>query len=300
MINKTAIIILNYNGAQDTIECVKSISCIECPNDIIVVDNASQYDCYKQLKHDLPENVLLIQSGCNLGYAGGNNIGIRYAYDKEYSYICVLNNDTIVVEDFLSECIYELESNRNIAFIGPTIVNYSDGKVQSTGGDININKGFVDCKNGGKEYRREPKIVQSDYIGGACMVFRRDIIDEVGVIPESYFLFYEETEWCYKAMKQGYKNFCLNCTQIVHKGSMSIDKISGLNEYLMSRNRIAFLRRNCPNKVMAFLRYVSLCIKTLLFELFHGEKNFNIIRFYTHGWFKKVDYKKYPFIRIEE
>lgn len=297
---KAAIIILNYNGTEDTIACVNSILDTGCSADIIVVDNASSVSSYEQLTEQLPKNVLLIASDVNLGYAGGNNIGIKYAYDNGYEYICVLNNDTVLMEDFLSPCVVELEKNWDIAFIGPTIVNYSDGKVQSTGGSIDINRAFADCKNAGAEYKAHPRMICSDYIGGACMVFRRDIVKELGMIPESYFLFFEETEWCYRALQHGYRNICLNAVRIRHKGSVSIKKIGGLNEYMMMRNRIAFLRRNHPNKMLAFCIYLFLCFRAVLAAIIKDWSRMKWVRYYTHGWFKKVDTKKYPFLRIVE
>lgn len=295
-----AIIILNYNGTEDTIACVNSILHMKCAADVIVVDNASENSSYMQLREQLPTNVLLLSSNVNLGYAGGNNIGIKYAYNKGYEYICVLNNDTVLMEDFIAPCVSELECNQNFAFVGPTIVNFSDGKVQSTGGNININRASVDCKNAGAEYKSDPRVIPSDYIGGACMVFRRSIIDELGMIPESYFLFFEETEWCYRALKRGYCNICLNSVRIKHKGSVAINKIGGLNEYLMARNRIAFLRRNHPSKMRAFLIYLCCCTKAILTAFLKDWNRIKWVRYYTHGWFKKVDTKKYPFIVIRE
>ena len=297
---KTAIIILNYNGAEDTLACVESIKTVGFPADVIVVDNASVDDSYSVLKTQLPENVVLLSSDVNLGYAGGNNIGIRYALGKGYPYICVLNNDTVATEDFISPCLDKLEENPDIAFIGPTIVNYSDGLVQSTGGNININRAYVDCKNVGIVYTSEPEMIQSDYIGGACMVFRREIAEQLGVIPENYFLFFEETEWCYRAVKAGYRNICLNTVKLRHKGSASIAKIGGLNEYLMTRNKIAFLRRNHPVKAVAFCIYLALCAKAFLATVLKGHKRMCWIRYYSHGWFKRVDLEKYPFIIIKE
>lgn len=295
-----AIIILNYNGAEDTIECVHSIISSKCSADIIVVDNASTDDSLQRMQECLPKNVEMLVSDVNLGYAGGNNIGIQYAYKKGYDFFCVLNNDTVITEDFLSECLIALRENKDIAFVGPTIVNYTDGKIQSTGGNIYINKARVDCKNNGNEYVRTSEMIESGYIGGACMAFCREIIDQIGVIPESYFLFFEETEWCYAALRAGYRNVCLKSTKIQHKGSISIQKIGGLNEYLMARNRIAFLRRNHPSKFVAFMIYIVLCAKAVVSSCLGNSANSALVKYYSHGWFKKVDLDRFPFIKIIE
>ena len=298
--DKAGIIILNYNGYEDTINCVKSLSVIRYPSLIIVIDNCSSNNDYYKLKENLPAEVVLLRTDKNLGYAGGNNVGLKYAVKEGCSFLCILNNDTIVEEDFLTLCIEELIQDKNIGFIGPTLLDYETGLVQSTGGDIFIGKGKVTQKNNGCKASLLPKYIDCDYIGGACIVLRKDILNEIGYIPESYFLFFEETEWCYHAEKLRYHNICLGNTIIIHKGSESINKIEGLANYLFYRNKIAFIRRNCENKLQAFIIYLALLIKNFLLVPRYHNVSLERALACCDGWNKKVNLKKYPFIIINE
>lgn len=298
--NKAGIIILNYNGWEDTIECIKGLSNIKYPLLTIVVDNCSSDDSIKQLQGHLGQNAVLLKSVRNLGYAGGNNIGLKYAIEHGCDYLCVLNNDTVIDEDFLTPCIRELETHIDTGFVGPTLLDYTTGLVQSTGGDIFINKGEVTQKNKNTKYSSLPGRIECGYIGGACIVCRKETIDEIGYIPENYFLFYEETEWCYKYLMKGYKNICLGNTKIYHKGSISINKTTGLNDYLMKRNRIAFIRRNSSSTANAFTIYIALVVGNVL-RLIAGRKDaIRNIKAYHDGWNKKIDLKRFPFIVLKK
>lgn len=297
---KAGIVVLNYNGWQDTIECVKGLANVKYPKLIIVVDNCSSDDSYEELRKRLKQNVVLLKSTHNLGYAGGNNIGLRYALDKGCEYLCILNNDTIIEEDFLTPCIKELEEHSDTGFVGPTLIDYSTGLVQSTGGEIFIDKGKVTQKNRNVKYDMLQARIECDYVGGACIVLRSEYIRQIGFIPECYFLFFEETEWCYRSLKKGYKNICLGKTCIKHKGSVSIKRTVGLNEYLLNRNRIVFLRRNSNTWCHAFIIYMMLVAKNIVRFIAGRRDAISNIKAYHDGWNNKVDLKKYPFIVIKE
>lgn len=306
MINKKKkkifLVILNYNGWQDTIDCVRSLDKLG-PNEfeVVIVDNASTDNSYSILKKAInSSNVVIIRNKINLGYAGGNNMGITYALAQGADFICILNNDTLVEDDFISPCIQILEADATVAFVGPAIVNIHNDLIQSTGGDIFINRAIGTQKNNNKSLKDIPEMIECGYIGGACLLFRADMIDILGLIPESYFLFYEETEWCYQAKRKGYRNLCLGNVMIRHKGSVSIKKTTGLNEYLLNRNRIVFLRRNHPIKAFAFAIYIVLCVKAFLSIYKYGLSRLEYIRYYTDGWLKKVDCRRYPFIVVKE
>ena len=299
MLDKVAVIILNYNNYQDTIECIQGLQAIynEREIEIIVVDNNSQNDSVKQLEKKL-KDITIIASTVNKGYAHGNNIGLKNALAQGYDYLCILNNDTVIEEDFLSPCIEYLEGNSKVGFISPALVEYKQKDlVQSTGGDIFINKGIVTLKNYHKFLSSLPRVIESDYIGGACMVFRSSLIDQVGLIPEIYFLFFEETEWCYRAKKKGFNNVCLTNIFIQHKGSVSIQSISGLQAYLMERNRVVFVKRNIDShlKFTRFLIYIYL--RTIFRIVIGKEKNWEKILFYTDGLLNRVN-KNFSFIDI--
>ncbi|EFX52317.1 glycosyltransferase, group 2 family protein [Streptococcus cristatus ATCC 51100] len=298
--DKVCIVILNYNNCEDTIECVQSLrSAINSEKyKIVIVDNASTNDSVSKLNNILSPIEIIVSSE-NRGYAHGNNIGIKYAEQAGYEYICILNNDTIIDVDFIETCKNELKNSAQVAFVSPALVEYKDNNlIQSTGGDIFINKGIVTLKNHGARRIELPPKIESDYIGGACIMFRTSILKNIGYIPENYFLFFEETEWCYKAQKMGYKNICLTDSYIYHKGSVSIKSVSGLQEYLMARNRVVFVRRNIDSRIKYYCFLIYLFLQQGYHFLLRKNNAKNKIRYYLDGVFNRVD-PSYPFIIVE-
>lgn len=298
--DKVCIVILNYNNFEDTIECVQSLrSAINSEKyKIVIVDNASTNDSVSKLNNILSPIEIIVSSE-NRGYAHGNNIGIKYAEQAGYEYICILNNDTIIDVDFIETCKNELKNSAQVAFVSPALVEYKDNNlIQSTGGDIFINKGIVTLKNHGARRIELPPKIESDYIGGACIMFRTSILKNIGYIPENYFLFFEETEWCYKAQKMGYKNICLTDSYIYHKGSVSIKSVSGLQEYLMARNRVVFVRRNIDSRIKYYCFLIYLFLQQGYHFLLRKNNAKNKIRYYLDGVFNRVD-PSYPFIIVE-
>lgn len=244
------IVILNFNGAEDTAACVECFPANAHRIKLFVVDNASTDGSFERLEHS--EALMargyceLIQTGSNLGYAGGNNVGIRRAIDCGCTHICVLNNDTTVNPAELSKLVDYLDADPACAFVGPVLLE-NDGTgqtVQSAGASINLWTGDVSACSGGADRRSLSGSFPCDYIGGACIMFRAAELTELGVIPECYFLFFEETEWCLRAQRMGRTVVCCADAAIVHKGSASIHQIGGLSGYLLTRNTMRFEARN--------------------------------------------------------
>ena len=296
------IVILNYNNYCDTKECIDGLlkhqSNENYNEKIILVDNHSKDGSGDRLYNDFKNNIIFIKNSVNYGYAAGNNVGIKYAIDHNADFLCVLNNDTLANEDFITPCLRYLEENSDVAFVSPTIENYNNNFVQSTGGDIFFEKGCVTVKNNGSERDNLPQTVESDYLGGACLIFKSELINAIGLIPENYFLFFEETEWCWKAKKQGLHNICITTTYIKHKGSASIDTINGLHAYLMERNRVVFLRRNAPSNFIYMRAIIFLTIKYIKKGIFENKNYFKYLKYMSDGKKNIVD-SKYPFVHIE-
>lgn len=295
------IIILNYNGFSDTKECIESvlkhINGSICK--VVVVDNGSNSNDLIRLrelcnKHSI---IYLIETSNNRGYAGGNNIGIEFARARHFEYICILNNDTIVKSDFLTPCIEVLSSQKKIGFLGPAIIDYETNQIQSSGGEINVLRGRVDLINSGHNPNDilNKGLISCDYVGGACIICRTELIDRIGMIPEDYFLFYEETEWCYKALREGYKNFCITDCSIIHKGSQSTSQYSGLQEYLMARNRVVFVKRNMQSRAKFILFLIYLVFGNVK-RIFKDKERFRpYFKYYLDGLTGRVD-PRYPFV----
>ena len=243
-------VILNFNGADDTIACVECFPADVRGIKLFIVDNASTDDSYERLKRSealaARSYCELIQSCGNLGYAGGNNVGIRRALACGCTHICALNNDTIVDPAELGKLADYLDSDKACAFVGPVLLeNDGTGRtVQSAGASIDLWTGDVSVRSDGAARETLSGSFPCDYVGGACIMFRAADVDALGLIPECYFLFFEETEWCLRAQRAGRKVVCCADAAIVHKGSASIHKIGGLSGYLLTRNTMRFEARN--------------------------------------------------------
>lgn len=296
------IIVLNYNGYLDTEECVASLLKVDYQSlRIVVVDNASTDNSYEKLLHLGSEKVSVIKTSINLGYAGGNNAGILYAISEGADYICVINNDTLVDSTFVNKCVAFLEQNKEYAIVAPTILNIGTDIVQSAGGRINIIKGRHQPYHRGEEYSllRETKtVIDCQFISGCCLFFSSDLIRHIGLLPEAYFLFYEETEWCYKAIRNGYKNACITNCYIEHKDSGTVTTINGIKNYLLKRNRAAFVRRN-GNAVQLIFFIVYIFSMNTIWLLKYGKTYLTDYKSYLDGLFSIID-SRYPYIVINE
>jgi GT2 family glycosyltransferase len=243
---KVYIIILNFNSYKDTMECIRSLEAISYSNyEIVIVDNNSKDDSVKEISENCPKYKLLLSKE-NLGYANGNNIGIKYALEQDADYVCILNNDVIVEQNFLDPIIEIFNIDNTIGMVGPCICEYSDrNTVQAMGANINLFRGLAMGQHEGKDYNKIDKnFIDVDYLGGACFIVKSEVFRTIGLIPENYFLFYEETEFCLSARKSGYKLLCISISKVYHKRSSTISKYSGLSYYFLNRNRIIFMRRN--------------------------------------------------------
>lgn len=266
MFPKVSIIILNWNGKEDTIECLESLKHITYPNyEILLVDNGSTDGSVECFKERYPETEI-IENGENLGFAEGNNVGIRRAMDKGTEYVLPLNNDTVVDSHFLEELIEVAEKDQKIGIVGPKIYYYDNKqKINSAGGTINwstgvgINIGIGDIDNG---QFNDCKDV--DYLMGAAILIKKKLIKEIEGFNKEFFLLLEDTELCVRAQKAGYRTvFCPN-SKIYHKEGVSGEK-SPNSLYYMYRNRILFLKKHFPYgyiKWNTVLIYIS--IRTIL------------------------------------
>lgn len=255
--SRIAVIILNYNNYEDTTMCLNRIVGIDSL-DIILVDNSSPDGSGDRLAADYRGRIHYIQTGRNAGYAAGNNVGIKYAVELgEDRFICILNNDTLPEPELFGELACRLDKDADCGIVGPVILeNGPIDIIQSAGADINLAKGHVPARHHGERYVKTNVAEECAYVGGACMMFRACDISSLGYIPETYFLFYEETEWCLCATRKGMKVLCdWNCS-LIHTGSATISKHKGLASYFNIRNKALFEKRNASRLQRAyFLAY---------------------------------------------
>jgi len=217
------IILVNWNGKNDTLECLSSLQKVSYSNfKILVVDNASHDGSVEAIRTDFP-NVELLVNKENLRFAGGNNIGIQYALQNNADYILLLNNDTTVEPNFLSELIIVAGNQNEIGIVGAKIFYYTDNKrIWFAGGTINLKTGIT--KHRGirtidvGQFNNEEEV---GYITGCCMLVKREVIDKIGMLDESYFIYGEDADWCLRAKKVGFKLMYAPSSVAYHKVSVS-------------------------------------------------------------------------------
>jgi GT2 family glycosyltransferase len=280
------IIVLNYNGCRDTEECLESLEGVSYGNfRVVVVDNCSDDGSEAEIKAKYPGHTF-IQTGKNLGYAGGNNKGIGLALENQADYICLLNNDTTVIPDFLEPLVNLLEQDKAVGIAGPKVCDYYDQEIiQATGSKADLFLGKFYQLNRGKKKDQVQGVLEVDYVAGACLLIRSGLISKIGLVPEEYFLFFEETEWCLKAKRAGQRVVCVCESLIHHKGSKSTEKVSGIQEYYMTRNQIIFEIRNASEIqwVVFYLYRLFQIALSLAKGIFTGRFNRDMLKGFRDG-----------------
>ncbi|MEO1486048.1 MAG: glycosyltransferase family 2 protein [Bacteroidota bacterium] len=239
-----SIITVNYNESLVTMEFLESVRKLSYSNvEVIVVDNASPNDDPDAIKTAFPE-IQLIKSHENLGFAGGNNLGVKHSKGE---FLLFVNNDTIVPEHFLEPLVETLQNDLNIGMVSPKIKFHWDPTLIQYAGYTPMNKWTIRNSSIGYHQKDDgtfdtPKETQS--IHGAAMMVPRRVVEAVGMMTEIYFLYYEEHDWAEMIKRAGYKIFYQPKSYILHKESVSTGKFSPLKTYYISRNRILFARRN--------------------------------------------------------
>ena len=208
MNKKVFIILLNYNGYNDTLEAIESLEKIEYKNySIVVVDNNSTDNSFDILKEKIGKKHYLIKSGKNGGFAFGNNVGISFALENGADYVLLINNDTEVKSDFLNILVDTLENKEEVGLATGLILNYYDkSKVWYAGGEINWDKFYglhVDEDKNVNEIKLEPKEIT--FATGCLMLIKREVFEKIGLLPEDYFMYYEDVDFCANIIKNGYK-----------------------------------------------------------------------------------------------
>lgn len=239
------IVVLNWNGCQDVINCVQSLQ--KSKNNsykIVIVDNNSTDDSVAQFRRQLP-NINMIQNETNLGFSGGCNVGIRYALERGADYIWLLNPDTLVYEDTLDELLKCARGSVRAGIVGAAIYNMRDHDELQTwgGGLVNINTG----KAGLVE-----KHGWIDYISGACMLIPSRVFMDVGMLDDGYFMYWEDADFSMRVKRAGYALLVAANARILHKESSTYRNLTRKAEY-MAASSVRFFKLYAKYPVLTVL-----------------------------------------------
>ncbi|MFO7796124.1 MAG: glycosyltransferase family 2 protein [Promethearchaeia archaeon] len=248
-----SIIIVNYNKFNYTIDCLKSLLNQTYDNfEIILIDNGSDFNLYLKLKDSISQlesklNIKLIRNKINLFFGTANNQGIRIAKGK---YICLLNFDTEVMPNFIESMINFLESHPEAGMISPKIKIYKDKRyIWNAGGIIDFRKGLVVFNRGFMDFDPNDelynKIEETDFAAGTALFVKKENLEEIGLIDEIFFMYWEDPDWSLRAKKAGFKNYYVPNTIVYHKVPIN-NKERGekrvlFNYFFFKRNKQIFI-----------------------------------------------------------
>jgi GT2 family glycosyltransferase len=293
------IILLNYNGAKDTLECLKSIQKITYPNyKVIIVDNYSEdlseeiiikwlknnkenYDYLNLTKGDNLVSKSLykytfIQSGENRGFGAGNNIGIKYAINNYTDYVLILNNDTIVDPQFIEPMVKMSDIDKSIGIVSGKIYYYDKPNVLwFNGGKFNNITGKISHYDYNK-LDNEIEHKDISFISGCMWLIPKSIFDIVGLIDEDFFMYYEDVAYCHRLKRHNYKLAIAPESKIFHKVNLENElEFNKFNVYWRTRSSILFLKKIRPNILFATFFIYNNIIKIMI-RLFSSGKFFLI------------------------
>ena len=235
---KVYFIIVNYNGIDDTIECINSIKKAQFNNDtdvnIIVVDNNSSEDKTQLISFCKTNKVMLLELENNYGFGYANNAGAILAEKHGADYLILLNNDTVIKENFF---LILKENIRDDAILSPLIYYYgSNDKIWYGGGCVSKIKGTSIHYD---KYRKE-----NTFATGCCLIIPIDIYNRYGLFDEKYFMYYEDTDLSIKWIEEDISIIVIPDLIIWHKVGSSSNKVSGLKEYYLNRNRLYMINKH--------------------------------------------------------
>lgn len=239
-----SLIILNYNGKDDTIEFLQSLKRTDYPNyEIIVVDNASTDGSVEAIRKNFPR-VKIVKNKKNLGFAGGINSGIRKSKGK---YVVISDNDRYVSQkEWLSLLVDVAESDEKIGIVVPMLLYYRTNTIQSIGQVApNILTKITSVTFllglGEKDKGQFSKII--DIAAGNGLI-KREVLEKIGLFDEKMLRYFEETDLCYRAKKIGYRIVSEPRSKMWHKGSATINAKSHLSIYENYKNKLRFILKN--------------------------------------------------------
>lgn len=261
---KVILIIVCYNGVADTLECLDSLTRLTYPDvETVVVDNASTDGTVQTVRERFPV-VHVLETGDNLGYAGGNNFGVRYALNTlggDYTFL--LNNDTTMEPDLLEPMVAYSESEQDAGIVGPLMCYYDTPEtVWASGGKMSgrADSVLVDNERAVADISDQP--CERDFVIGCGILIRRDVWDAIGFFDERFFLYYEDSDLCFRARRAGYKNVTIPGARLYHKVSRSTGMDSVQTLYYMRRNALLFLQKNgtFQGRIAAIADDLRLCL----------------------------------------
>lgn len=230
---KIFVIILNYNGGDGLRLCLDSVYKLNYPNfEVVVVDNNSSDNSFEEARRRF-RKFHFIKNNHNIGFAGGNNVAIKWALEKMAEYVFLLNNDAIIEKNTLTKMVEAMEQDQDLGISSPIIYQGESDKIWFAGGKIN----WLKMKTEHNDAKRQ----KTDYITGCAMLIRKNVFAKIGLLDERFFLYYEDADFSYRTRKNGFGLIIISKTAVYHleKSSENLDKV-----YWLVLSGVLFFKKN--------------------------------------------------------
>jgi len=308
--------ILNWNCAHDTMEAIRSVYASKVEPytyDIFLVDNGSKDDSVQKLRAFFAseglrgeevrdEQTTIAEKGTkkiffyispvNTGFAGGNNIGMRFALKNGYDFVFLLNADAVVSQDCIKVLVETMKKDASIGIAGPKVYYYDfHGKknvINFAGGKIDMWRGIgIHIGQREEDHGQYDKIYDVDYVEGSAFMVKSSVLAKVGVFDENYFAYWEESDLCMRARKGGFRVIFVGHTSIWHKVSATLGTATHKRNYYLLRNSLYFMKKHgkSTQQITASVHAIYLISRILIRNLIkeHGRDFRNLLVFSVYG-----------------
>jgi len=280
---KVYTIVLNYNNFSDTVETLRSVQELDYDNNhLLLVENSTKKDIPVRI-HRLFPALEIIENERNLGYAGGNNAGIRAALQRGAEYIFVINNDLALQPDVLEKLVFAMQSDRTAAACQPLVTYYDDkDKIWSAGTRLIL--GYPRLYHKGKRKHGQGTKKPPFGLVGCALLFRAQSLQEIGLFDESLFLLQEETDWCMRAVKKGFSLLVVCDALVHHKVSVTLGQFSKEYLYYIARNWLLVGKRHNGRSGYAYILLTELFTRIPYYLYQLARKNqIAMMKYYYYG-----------------
>jgi GT2 family glycosyltransferase len=260
---RLVVVVLNWNNVADTLRCLEALAASDYEGfEVVIVDNASTDGSVAGLRERYPA-LTILENERNLGYTGGNNVGIDHALKRGAEYVLLLNDDSVVAPDALSALMAAAADHPEAGFLGAKLLSLDEPtKILSAGGVLAGDWNSAHRGMGERDAGQYDGLAEVDWLSGCALLVSREAIHQVGILDSSFFAYYEDVEWCFRGRRAGFKVVYVPDARVWHPDGQEYYSNSPRVTYYMARNHLLFMKKHLG--VAAVARRLACCLLMLV------------------------------------